>query len=183
MTKILAFTGSNSSKSINEKLLKYTIELLIDVDVDVDYSNLNTLELPIYSEDEEENKGIPIDIRILSEQIQKYDALVVSVNEHNGAMSAFFKNITDWLSRNNSKYLEGKNIFLMSASPGKGGAKSSLEYTKSNFEKFGGKIVESFSFPLFHENFDVENNKINSEDLELGLRDVVSNFLQNILED
>ena len=88
MSKILAFTGSNSSQSINEKLLKYTLSLLVDVDVD--YSDLKTLELPIYSEDIEKNKGIPMDIRILSKQIEKYDALVVAVNEHNGAMSAFF---------------------------------------------------------------------------------------------
>lgn len=181
MSKILAFTGSNSSQSINEKLLKYTLSLLVDVDVD--YSDLKTLELPIYSEDIEKNKGIPMDIRILSKQIEKYDALVVAVNEHNGAMSAFFKNITDWFSRNNIKYLDGKKIFLMSASTGKGGGKFALEYTKVNFEKFGGKVVESFSFPLFYENFDVENNKINSEVLELGLRDVLTNFQQNLLED
>ena len=71
----------------------------------------------------------------------------------------------------------------MSASTGKGGGKFALEYTKVNFEKFGGKVVESFSFPLFYENFDVENNKINSEVLELGLRDVLTNFQQNLLED
>ena len=40
----------------------------------------------------------------------------------------------------------------MSTSPGKRGGLTALEYAKSIFPRFGGEIIESFSFPsLFND--------------------------------
>lgn len=150
MSKIIAFTGSNSKTSINDKLLKYALSFLKK---EVNYIDLKSLNIPIYSELIENTEGIPDDIKTLKSKIEDANALIVAVNEHNGTMSAFFKNITDWLSRTDSEYLKGKSILLLSSSPGEGGAQSSLEYTTNNFHKFGGQVVHQFSLPLFSENF------------------------------
>jgi NAD(P)H-dependent FMN reductase len=151
MSKITAFTGSNSETSINDQLLQTALSLLTTSDVD--YIDLKLLEVPIYSEPIEKSDGIPKSITQLKSKIDEADALIVAVCEHNGSMSAFFKNITDWLSRSDAKYLLNKPVFLLSTSPGAGGAKFSLEYTKNNFQKFGGQVVHQFSLPLFNENF------------------------------
>lgn len=151
MSKVLAFTGSNSEKSINDQLLHYALSFIKNSEVN--YVDLKPLKVPIYSETLENSEGIPGDIQNLRSEIRNADALIVAVNEHNGTMSSFFKNVTDWLSRSNSKYLLDKPIFLMSTSPGKGGAVSSLEYTINNFKKFGGNVIHHFSLPSFGENF------------------------------
>ncbi|GAA0761603.1 NADPH-dependent FMN reductase [Psychroflexus lacisalsi] len=151
MSKIIAFTGSNSETSINDKLLKYALDCFKNRQAN--YIDLKPLNVPIYSESLEKTKGIPEDIKTLKSKIEDANALIVAVNEHNGTMSAFFKNITDWLSRTDSGYLKGKSILLLSTSPGQGGAQSSLEYTTNNFHKFGGQVIHQFSLPLFNKNF------------------------------
>lgn len=171
MSKIIAFTGSNSSTSINDQLLQYTLNSLVKESVD--YIDLKTLSIPIFSEDIEKTSGIPDDIKSLKVEIDAASALIVSVNEHNGTMSSFFKNITDWLSRTDPKYLKDKKILLLGTSPGQGGAKFSLDYTKTNFEKFGGIIVDHFSLPSFQNNF---NESGLSADFAEALKDSVSNF-------
>lgn len=155
MSKIIAFSGSNSENSINDKLLRYTLNFVSKNEVN--YIDLKPLNVPVYSETLENSDGIPEDIKNLKSKIKEADALIVAVNEHNGTMSAFFKNITDWLSRSDGKYLQGKPIFLMSTSPGEGGAKSSLEYTTNNFHKFGGVVIHQYSLPSFGDNFSNEN--------------------------
>src|SRR5690606_1728932 len=95
-------------------------------------------------------------------------ALVISVNEHNGMVSAYFKNTIDWLSRLDRKFLEGKKVLLMSTSNGKRGAASALEYTKNILPRFGATVDESFSIPFYSENFSEETNSISNEVLLLG---------------
>lgn len=129
-----------------------------------------------------EKKGFPPTVQWLYDQIQEVPALIISVNEHNRNVSAFFKNILDWLSRIDRKFLEGKKILLMSTSPGKLGGAAALEYGKLVLPRFGGDIVESFSLPSFKENFNVETGKIVNEVFEMGVMDVVTSFTQQIKE-
>lgn len=178
MNKILAFAGSNSPTSINHQLVSCVSERFQEFQVEV--IQLNRLHLPIYSI-ALEKEGFPEDVEWLYEQIQEQDGLVISVNEHNGMVSAFFKNVIDWLSRRDRKFLEGQKLLLMSTSPGKRGGASALDYVKQVFPRFGGEVVESFSLPEFYENFDSENCSISNEVFELGIRDVLSAFTQEII--
>ncbi|MEW7290522.1 NADPH-dependent FMN reductase [Aquimarina sp. 2304DJ70-9] len=177
MKKILAFSGSNSSTSINHKLVEFVASEIKDHEVKV--INLVNYPMPMYSEDEEK-KGFPGMTMGLKQEISEVDALLISVNEHNGSWSAFFKNIIDWLSRLDRNFLEGKKILLMSTSPGKRGGIGSLEYAKNVFPRFGAEIIESFSFPSFYDNFSTESNAITEETLLLGLNEVLSTFAHQI---
>lgn len=181
MKKILAFTGSNSSTSINAKLLAYVTQKITQHEVT--QLDLKEFDVPIYSEDLEKVSGMPSASKKIKEEIDRHQALVVAVNEHNSAPSAFFKNHIDWLSRVDAKFLQGKKILLMSTSPGKRGAKSSLEYVRDVlFPRFGAEIVESFSLPSFGENFDETSKELTNEVYSLGLNDVITNFEQNLLK-
>lgn len=99
MKKILCFAGSNSSKSINHKLVTFSASQIVGQNVEI--LKLTNYALPIFSEDIEREKGYSINLKMLYNKIKEADALVVSVNEHNGMVSAFFKNTIDWLSRLN----------------------------------------------------------------------------------
>lgn len=178
MKNILAFAGSNSSTSINQQLLNNVIERIQGHQIKE--IKLTDYPLPVFSVDMEKSEGIPINATIIKNLIQESDALVIAVNEHNGGPSAFFKNIIDWLSRADRNFLAGKKILLISTSPGKRGAKSSLEYAKNIFARFGGEVIESFSLPSFKDNF--QDGKVINEVLDMGIEDVLTTFAHQIEE-
>ena len=127
-----------------------------------------------------EKEGFPENVKVLYKMLQDHGALIISVNEYNANVGGFFKNILDWLSRLDRRFLQDKKILLMSTSPGKRGGASALEYCKSQFPRFGGEIVESFSLPQFYENFDSERGTIVNEVFDLGVTEVLTAFSQEI---
>lgn len=181
MKNILAFAGSNSSTSINQQLIHYVASEIQSHKTKV--LDLTNYTMPMYSEDEEKNNGFPGMVMGLKQEISEAEALIISVNEHNGSLGAFFKNVLDWLSRLDRNFLENKKILLMSTSPGKRGGISAMEYAKGMLPRFGGEIVESFSFPSFYDNFSTEENKVIDETLMLGLKEVLSTFAHQIEKD
>ncbi|MCF4101312.1 NAD(P)H-dependent oxidoreductase [Gillisia sp. M10.2A] len=176
MKKILAFAGSNSSTSINHKFVTHVTNRINGHDIKL--IKLTDFEFPMFSVDHQNEKGFPVDISVLKNLIAESDALIISVNEHNGMVSAFFKNIIDWLSRIDRNFLLDKKILLVSTSPGARGAASALEYAKGIIPRFGGKVVESFSFPSFNDNF--KDDTVQNEVLNMGIEDVLTTFAHEI---
>lgn len=154
--KVLAFSGSNSSVSINHQLLRFAATKIDTCKV----INLRTLTIPMYSYDEELENGIPPDIHYLLTEIKNTEGLLVSTPEHNNLMPAFFKNVLDWLSRTGVKYLENKTIVLMSTSNGARGAISAAASVEKMFARVNGVVKERFSLPHFEDNFDSTEGKI-----------------------
>jgi NAD(P)H-dependent FMN reductase len=102
------------------------------------------------------------------------DGIILSLAEHNGAYSAVFKNIFDWMSRIDGKLWNGIPMLLMATSPGARGGAGVLEIAKNRFPFMGGNIVSEFSFPSFNDNFN-EGTIIN-ENLSNDLNVVVKTF-------
>ena len=177
MKKILAFSGSNSPTSINHQLLTSVINLITTDQVEM--LELREWNFPMYSI-VLEKEGFPESVKLLYKMILEHEALIIAVNEYNANVSGYFKNIVDWLSRIDRKFLEGKKIMVMSTSPGGRGGASALEYVKNQFPRLGGTIVESFSLPRFYENFDSEKGIIVNEVFDLGVKDVITSFTQQI---
>jgi chromate reductase len=151
MKKLVAFAGSNSTTSINKKLVTYTANLFNDYEIEI--LDLNDFEMPIYSADREKKDGIhPLAIAFYN-KITEADLLVVSLAEHNGNYAAAFKNILDWTSRYNNKLFQQKEMLLMATSPGARGGKSVLDIAENRFPRNGAKIIGTFSLPNFHDNF------------------------------
>ena len=162
--KILAFAGSNSSVSINYQLVLYTASMISGQEVKC--LDLSKTAFPLFSIDLEKDPGFPEPLKEFYQEISKADRIVISVNEHNGGPSAFFKNLVDWLSRLDRKFLEGKKVFLMSASPGRKGAMSSRAYAEKTLPYFGAEISQTFSLPGFNQNFDRDLPGITDKDLK-----------------
>lgn len=178
MKKIIAFAGSNSKNSINADLITHVVAQVTSASVSV--IDLKELDIPMYSIDIETERGFPVDAIILKNKIFESDGVILSVNEHNGSVSAFFKNILDWLSRVDRNFLSDKKILLMSTSPGARGGKAALEFTKDVLPRFGGAVVESFSFPTFQDNFDITTYTITNPALAMGVKEVIASFLQEV---
>ncbi|NDV14818.1 NADPH-dependent FMN reductase [Muricauda sp. TY007] len=174
MAAILAFAGSNSSTSINFKLVKLTTSLVQNHDI----QTLNMAEhpFPMFSEDLEKEKGYAASLKELKANINGSDGLILSVNEHNGNPSAYFKNVLDWLSRIDRKFLEGTKVLLMSTSGGKRGGKGSLAVVENMLPRFGAEVVATFSLPSFNDNFSEEGI------LDEGLKEEHQNALNTFLD-
>ena len=148
MKKILAFAGSNSSTSINQQLINAIAPTVAGAAIQV--IKLTDYNIPMYGIDAEQ-AGFPADLQQLNDLIQAADGLIISVAEHNGNVTAFFKSIQDWLSRFNRTFLEGKKILLLSTSPGGRGGAGALEITKKTLPYFKGEIVATQSIGKFNE--------------------------------
>ncbi|WP_333695023.1 NADPH-dependent FMN reductase [Flavobacterium sp.] len=160
MSTILAFAGSNSSTSINHQLVTYLTTQLKNTSFEL--FKLSDMDLVIYSEDEQRENGFPSSINQIYKHIQASKGIIISVNEHNSNPSAFFKNVLDWLSRLDRKFLEGKKIFLLSTSNGARGGMSSLEVVKNMLPRFGAEIIDTYALASFNENFSIEDKKISN---------------------
>jgi NAD(P)H-dependent FMN reductase len=163
MKTIVAIGGSNSSVSINKQLAIYAASQVAGAEVvSID---LNTFSMPLYGIDEENTNGIPENAINVNEIINSSDGIVLSLAEHNGAYTAAFKSMYDWLSRIDKKVWKDKPMLLMATSPGGRGGQTVLGIAKAGFPFLGGNIIADFSLPFFNKNFtkegiiDVELNK------------------------
>lgn len=171
MQHILAICGSNSRNSINRQLLKYCLKQIDGHSSR--YLELMDYELPLYNIDLEQ-KSWPDDLSELLQEIKDCDALIIAANEHNGSISAFFKNSLDWLSRIEYKFLAGKKVLILTTSPGKRGGQNAQEYLKEVLPRYGAEICESIAFPEFDKNF--SDDEITDQALNDDVQKVLNRF-------
>jgi len=176
MKKILGFAGSNSSTSINRRLVRFTLSQFDNWSVTL--LDLNDFEMPIFSVDREK-KGIPDEAGKFLEIISEHDALVVSMAEHNRSYTVAFKNIFDWCSRIDINIFQQKPMLLMSTSPGRYAGGRVMETAKSHFPEFGARIIETFSLPRFYKNFS-EENVIGDTALREGYQEALAALLLSL---
>ncbi|MGB0868933.1 MAG: NADPH-dependent FMN reductase [Flavobacteriales bacterium] len=156
MKKIMALSGSKNTQSVNYKL----VNLLINDFENVWLKDLRTLEIPVYSQDLEREHGIPNAITDLINEMKVYDAFIVNTNEHNGYLSAFFKNIIDWMSRADSNFMGNKPVFLISSSPGAKGGASALESLSKLMGYFGGEVEAKIALPNVYDHLSKDLSSI-----------------------
>lgn len=162
--KVLAFGASNSKASINKQLATFAANQIPNASVTI--LDLNDYDMPMYGIDHEREFGIPQAAKNFKSLIKEHDGIIISFAEHNGAYSAVFKNIFDWVSRLEGKVWENKPMMLMATSNGKRGGASVLEIAASRMPFSGGLVASVFSLPEFKINFSAEAGIINEELLE-----------------
>lgn len=172
MKNILTFGGSNSKNSISRSLAIRLGNMMKEYNVE--NIDLNNYELPLYSIDTEKEFGFPDKAIELNNKLNQTDGLIIVLAEHNGAYSAVFKNMFDWLSRIDGKVWKQKPMLLLSTSPGERGGQSVLEIAKSRFPRNGGNIVGSMPFPSYNENF--KNGEIVNPDLKSKVITLLDSF-------
>ena len=177
--KILAFAASNSSASINRRLVEHAAEIVlaeIRPDAEVEFIDLNDFEMPLYSADREKAGGVPELAHRFRDKIGAADALLISFAEHNGSYTVAFKNVYDWASRIDMKVYQGKPMVVLSTSPGKGGGGNVLKTVLSAAPFFGGEVIGSLSVPQFGQSFDAAAGKLRDPALAASLREALAPF-------
>ncbi|MFX0557970.1 NADPH-dependent FMN reductase [Maribacter sp. CXY002] len=177
MSFILGFAGSNSSTSINYKLVRYTATLIKDPQVRL--MDMAHCPFPMYSEDYEKENGFSNSLIEFKNDLQISKGIIISVNEHNGNPSAYFKNLIDWLSRLDRNFIKDKKVLLMATSGGKRGAIGSLEVAEKMLSRFGADITGTFSLPNFFDNFDIDKGILDDE-LAVEHANALKEFLAKI---
>ena len=149
MKKIIAFSGSNSAKSINQQLIQIIANYVYDVEVEI----LTIRDYPtvMYGLDEEEANGFPKSIIEFQKKINEADGFIISSPEHNGSIPAAFKNIIDWLSRMERKIFNDKPVIFLSASPGGRGGASVLQHLLSIMPHQGANIIGGHGIGKFYD--------------------------------
>ncbi len=175
--KILAFAASNSSQSINNKLLRYA-GTLIDP-ADIEWLDINDYEMPLYSSDREAAHGIPAEARRFFEKIGAADALLISFAEHNGSYTAAYKNLFDWASRIDMKVYQSKPTVMLATSPGAGGAANVLSAASKSAPHFGMDLRAALSVPSFYDNFDAHSGRLSDDGLVQALRNALSCLVES----
>jgi chromate reductase len=177
--KILAFAGSNSSASINKKLVTHATTFFSEHSIEI--LDLNDYEMPLFSADKIAKTGVPELALSFAKKIDESDFLLISLAENNGAYTTAFKNVYDWISVvPNRKAFGNKPVFILASSPGPNGGTSVLNLAKTTLPHFGAKVIETFSLPSFYENFNVESGIVNAEfvtELKTKIEKIKTDFL------
>jgi len=177
--KILAFAATSSTKSINNQLVRYAASIIDSANIETEILDINDYELPLFSEDREVELGQPELAKAFLDKIADSDAIMISFAEHNGSYTAAYKNIFDWASRINPKVFQNKPMVMFATSPGLGGASSVLASAVSSAPFFDGEVKASLSVPDFYENFDVEQGRINNEEINTQLHSAVNSLIKS----
>ena len=170
--KILAFAATNSRTSINKQLATYAAGLVHGAEVEV--LDLNDYELPLYSQERQDEIGVPQLAQQFLDKIKAADAVVISFAEHNGSYSVAYKNLFDWASRIDMKVFADQPVVHLATSPGPGGAQNVLATANSAASFYGGDLKASVSVPNFFDNFDVEAGRLSNAELHAQMIDAVS---------
>ncbi|WP_350332912.1 NADPH-dependent FMN reductase [Coralliovum pocilloporae] len=158
MTKVLAFSGSSSARSINRILAETAANHLSDTDFT--FVDIRDYPLPIYSVDLEQSDGFPDEASAFKALLSDHDGFIIALPEHNGSMPAIFKNLIDWLSRMGGKIFQEKPVLLLSTSPGQGGGKTNLDMVTTLMPWWGADVTGSFSLGSFQDVVDVDARRI-----------------------
>ncbi len=175
--KIIAFAASNSSRSINKRLVTYACSLLRG-DAEVEILDLKDYELPLFSIDREDELGQPPLAQAFLQKLNASDGIVISFAEHNGAYSAAYKNLYDWVSRIQPRVYQDKPMVLLSTSPGGRGGKSVMELALAQVPRFGGQVRASVSLPSFMDNFDSDAGRVVDAEIAAQIDAAVNGLLE-----
>jgi NAD(P)H-dependent FMN reductase len=179
--KILAFAGSNSSTSINKKLVTHATTFFDNHSIEI--LDLNDYEMPLFSVDKLAKNGLPQLALDFAKKIDESDLLLISLAENNGAYTVAFKNIFDYISviPERKAFWGNKPTFIMATSPGPRGGASVLNLAKTTLPYYGANVVETFSLPSFYQSFNAESGIVNVEyatELQSKIEKIKTEFLQ-----
>jgi NAD(P)H-dependent FMN reductase len=115
-----------------------------------------------YDQEVEIEDGIPAGAQALCQRLRAADAFVIASPEYNASMPGLLKNLIDWTSRFRPQPFNGKQGFLMSASPSMAGGNRGLWSLRIPLEHLGSRVYpDMFSLAQAHEAFAETGHLIN----------------------
>ena len=174
--KILLFAASLRKDSLNRRLGDVVQRALDARGVAVDRAPMADFDCPSYDGDAEP-RGIPIGAQRLRDRLIACDAVLIASPEYNGSMPGVIKNVIDWTSRFRPQPFNGKQAFLLSASPSMAGGNRGLWALRVPLEHLGARVYpDMFSLAQAHNAF-ADDGRLKDEKLQKRLESTLGCFL------
>lgn len=167
----MALVGSLRRDSVNRKLAFVASE---NVD---DHTEIEIFEglksIPPYDQDDDENPTAAV--TLLRDRIAAADAVLIVTPEYNASVPGQLKNAIDWASRpHDTTVLLEKNVAVIGASPGRGGARSSIAGAQRILKRAGATVLEeTFSLASAYRALD-ESGALSNPEIHQGVASVVA---------
>ncbi|WP_019954973.1 NADPH-dependent FMN reductase [Yoonia vestfoldensis] len=173
--KLLSFAATNSRQSINRALIDHAGRRLraIIPAAEVETLDLNAYEMPIYSIDRERADGIPAAARDFHGRIGAADAVLVAFAEHNGFVTAAWKNVFDWMSRIEMALWQGKPMVMLAATPGPRAGANVLASQQMLAPHFGADLRGTLGIGNWPEAWDAATARLTRPEDIAALDDVL----------
>ena len=91
MVKVLAFSGSTRSGSLNQALVENAADAAREAGAEVTVINLADYAMPIFNQDEEDEYGIPERAQAFKQLLIEHDAFLIASPEYNSSYPAVLK--------------------------------------------------------------------------------------------
>jgi chromate reductase len=153
--RLLVFGASMRKGSMNDTLASLGATVAAEKGASVERASMMDFECPPYDLDTELSKGLPAGAQALQDKLVATDGFMISSPEYNASMSGVLKNTIDWVSRFRPQPFNGKQAFLMSASPSMTGGKIGLWALRQPLEHLGARVYpDMFALAQAHHGFD-----------------------------
>ena len=154
---VLIFAASLRTGSLNDRLATLTETVVKRHGGSVDRATMADFDCPSYDADVEGETGVPAPAQDFTARLKKADAYMIASPEYNASMPGALKNLIDWTSRLRPQPFNGKQCFLLSASPSMAGGNRGLWSLRVPLEHLGSRVYpDMFSLAQAHEAFGAE---------------------------
>jgi len=153
--RLLVFGASLREGSMNDRLATLAASVAEEKGAAVERATMSQFECPAYDTDVEISTGLPAGAQALHDKLQSVDGFMIASPEYNASMSGVLKNTIDWVSRFRPQPFNGKQGFLMAASPSMTGGKIGLWALRQPLEHLGARTYpDMFALAQAHRAFD-----------------------------
>lgn len=138
--RVLLFSGSARSGSLNGRLAMEMVKILALKDAEPTLVSLADYAMPIYDGDLEQSKGVPEAAVRLRDMMLSHEGIFIATPEYNQSLPALLKNTLDWISRIRPDKdrpvspWKSRAFAIGSASPGHFGGSRSLLHLRQILE-------------------------------------------------
>jgi NAD(P)H-dependent FMN reductase len=155
LVRLLVFGASMREGSMNERLATLAASVVEEKGGSVERAAMSDFACPPYDLDVELSKGIPPGAQALHDKLMATDGFIIASPEYNASMSGVLKNTIDWASRFRPQPFNGKQGFLVAASPSMTGGKIGLWALRQPLEHLGARVYpDMFALAQAHQAFD-----------------------------
>ena len=140
--------------SMNHRLASLAADVAGEKGASVERATMSDFNCPPYDMDDELAKGIPAGAQALHDKLVANDGFIIASPEYNASMSGVLKNTIDWVSRFRPQPFNGKQGFLIAASPSMTGGKIGLWALRQPLEHLGTRVYpDMFALAQAHQGF------------------------------
>jgi chromate reductase len=175
--RVMVLGASLRKESLNVRLATLAAETVLARGADAHQPLMAELDCPAYDQDVEMSTGIPEGAREFCRMLKESDALMIASPEYNASLPGYLKNTIDWVSRFRPQPFNGKQAFLLSASPAMSGGNRGLWSLRVPLEHLGARVYpDMFSLAQALEAFG-EDGRLKNDLLQKRFEDTIGCFL------